>query len=198
VVVLLQVGSPQQQAPRWWPAVIGAEVLLLAPVVASNPVNLIRKHVVPRVVGALLAALVLAANATRLIQLLLAITRAQRMAPGSLVGSGVLIWITNVVVTAIIFWELDGGGPFVRAGMMTADRPADLLFPQRAGVPGWDPQEWRPSFTDYVFVAFTAATAFSPTDTLPLTGRAKAVMMLAASVSLLTIAIVGARAVNLL
>jgi hypothetical protein len=73
-----------------------------------------------------------------------------------------------------------------------------LLFPQTAGAPGWNAAEWRPSFLDYLFVAFTAATAFSPTDTMPLSHRAKLLFVLAASVSLLTIAVVAARAVNVL
>jgi hypothetical protein len=66
------------------------------------------------------------------------------------------------------------------------------------GIPGVDAEAWRPSFVDYVFVAFTTATAFSPTDTMPITGRSKALMMAVASVSLATIAIVAARGVNIL
>ena len=67
-----------------------------------------------------------------------------------------------------------------------------------SGVPGWDPDMWRPSFFDYLFVAFTSATAFSPTDTMPLSARAKAMMGAAAGVSLLTLAVIAARAVNVL
>jgi hypothetical protein len=66
------------------------------------------------------------------------------------------------------------------------------------GAPGWDAHAWRPSFVDYLFVAFTTATAFSPTDTLPLSGRAKLLVTGAASVSLVTVALVAARAVNIL
>ena len=67
-----------------------------------------------------------------------------------------------------------------------------------SGVPGWDAETWRPSFTDYLFVAFTAATAFSPTDTMPLSARSKLLFTAASSVSLLTLAVVAARAVNVL
>jgi len=66
------------------------------------------------------------------------------------------------------------------------------------GVPGWDAAAWRPTFTDYLFVAYTAVTAFSPTDTMPLSARAKALITAAAGVSLLTLAVVAARAVNVL
>ena len=134
-----------------------------------------------------------------LVALFLVMVRNEKLTAAALIGSGALIWSTNIVAVAVAFWELDRGGPFARDPRHARDeQPPDLLFPQMTGVPGWDPATWRPSFVDYLFVAFTTATAFSPTDTMPMSGRAKLLMLVAASVSLATIAIVAARAVNIL
>jgi uncharacterized membrane protein len=100
-----------------------------------------------------------------------------------------------VIVFALWYWELDRGGPQRRR---QPDHPApDFLFPQQSG-PDVGPPGWSPSFIDYLFVAFTNATAFSPTDTLPLTRRVKVLMMVEAFTSLLMVAVLAARAVNIL
>ena len=199
VIVGLQFAAPDQIEPSWWPALVLVEVLLLIPLVATNPVSLDRDHPLLRALAVGLSVLLLAVNAARLVQLFLAMTRHDRITAPNLLGSGALIWSTNVVATAVVFWELDRGGPFARDPRhRRRETPADLLFPQMTGIPGIDPKAWRPSFVDYLFVAFTTATAFSPTDTMPLTGRLKILMMIAASVSLATIALVAARAVNIL
>jgi hypothetical protein len=115
--------------------------------------------------------------------------------------AAVQIWLTNVLVYALWFWELDGRGPAVRRQMnMLEDVPrCDFLFPQmtlpaetRARI------AWHPQFADYAFLAFTNATAFSPTDTYPLTRLAKTLMTGEALTSLVTIAIIAGRAVNIL
>jgi hypothetical protein len=174
-------------------------VLLLVPLVATNPVSLNRDHPALRASAVALSVLVLTANAGRLVQLFIAMVHNDKLEPAPLIGSGALIWSTNTVAVAVAFWELDRGGPFARDPRHArGEQPPDLLFPQMTGVPGWDPASWLPSFVDYMFVAFTTATAFSPTDTMPMSGRAKMLMILASSVSLATIAIVAARAVNIL
>ena len=105
------------------------------------------------------------------------------------------IWFTNVVVFALWFWNLDRGGPAKR-GLKT-EQPPDLLFPQMVGnLPG--NEKWTPGFIDYFFVSFTNATAFSPTDTMPLTPRCKLLFIIESSASLLTVGLVAARAVNVL
>jgi hypothetical protein len=178
---------------------MAVEVLLLMPLVATNPVSLDRDHPVLRALAVGLAVLLMVVNAARLVQLFIAMVDNEAFSAGELIGSGALIWSTNIVATAVVFWELDRSGPFARDPRhRRREQPPDLLFPQMTGVPGIDPEAWRPSFVDYLFVAFTTATAFSPTDTMPLTGRLKILMMAAASVSLATIAIVAARAVNIL
>jgi hypothetical protein len=198
-VIALQLRLPEQVVPPWWPALVAVEVLLLVPLVVANPLHLRYDPPWHRLLGAGLAAVLLAVNAARLVQLVLAVLGGDKATPGELIGGGALIWLTNVVATAIALWELDRGGPFARdPGMDREMARPDLMFPQMQGAPGWDANTWRPGFLDYFFVAFTAATAFSPTDTMPLSGRAKLVFILAASVSLLSIAVVAARAVNAL
>jgi hypothetical protein len=199
LVIVLQVVSPDQVVPSWWPALVTLEVLLLVPLVAANPLRLRYDAPWHRMTGVVLAVVLLAANAVRLAQLVVLLLEGGAMRADELIGGGALIWLTNVVVTAVALWELDQGGPFARdPGSARDQTQPDLLFPQTAGAPGWNAAEWRPSFLDYLFVAFTAATAFSPTDTMPLSHRAKLLFVLAASVSLLTIAVVAARAVNVL
>ncbi|MCV3208521.1 hypothetical protein OHD62_27470 [Mesorhizobium sp. YC-39] len=105
------------------------------------------------------------------------------------------IWVTNVIVFALWFWSTDRGGP-PTCGLVKRAQ-ADFLFPQMT-LPDREIRDWLPGFIDYVFLAFTNATAFSPTDTLPLSQRAKLLMMAEAMISLLTIALVAARAVNIL
>lgn len=111
------------------------------------------------------------------------------------------IWFTNIIVYALWFWEVDGRGPAVRAHVAT-DRQAyhcDFLFPQMSLQP--DIREhlnFRPMFLDYVFFSFTNATAFSPTDTFPMTRVGKMLMMAEALTSLVTLAIIAGRAVNIL
>lgn len=198
-VLVLQLLLPGQVAagPQWLlPAL---EVALLAPVAMANPVRLSRDTLWLRRAALALAGLVAAANAGNLVRLIAVVVTGERIAPQVLVRAALLIWVTNVAAEALALWEVDRGGPFAR-DPRHGRRPGrpDLLFPQMTGVPGWDAAAWRPSFTDYLFVAFTAATAFSPTDTMPLSARAKFMMTVAAGVSLLTLAVVAARAVNVL
>jgi hypothetical protein len=115
--------------------------------------------------------------------------------------AAVQIWLTNIIVYALWFWEIDGHGPDARAHMdFTRDiRRSDFLFPQMALQPDIREQlNWKPAFWDYVFLAFTNATAFSPTDTFPLTRFAKVLMTAEALTSLVTIAIIAGRAINIL
>jgi len=105
------------------------------------------------------------------------------------------IWVTNVIIFALWFWSTDRGGPPTCG--LTKRAEADFLFPQMT-LHDRELGNWIPGFIDYLFLAFTNATAFSPTDTLPLTARAKLLMMTEAMISLLTVALVAARAVNIL
>jgi hypothetical protein len=199
LIIGLQFAAPDQIVPPWWPVLVALEILLLLPLVLTNPVGLSRDHQLLRVSAVALSVLLLAANTVRLAQLFVGMVHKDPLTASQLIGSGFLIWTTNVVAAAVVFWELDRGGPFARDPRHDREELApDLLYPQMTGIPGFDADSWRPSFVDYAFVAFTTATAFSPTDTMPVTGRSKALMMAVASVSLATIAIVAARGVNIL
>jgi len=100
-----------------------------------------------------------------------------------------------VLVFGLLYWQLDSGGP--RARRSGENRHADFLFPQMTA-PEVTPKDWQPMFFDYVYVAFTNAVAFSPTDAMPLTRFAKALMLVQSASSLLLLAMVAARAVNIL
>jgi uncharacterized membrane protein len=112
----------------------------------------------------------------------------------TLLRAGGAIWLTNIIVFALLYWFFDRGGPAAR--FLVKDSPPDLLFPQHGLEPG--PERWQPVFFDYVYTSFTAATAFSPTDVMPLTRWAKLAMMVESSLSLVLAILVVARAVNIL
>lgn len=142
----------------------------------------------------LLTAIVMIAN----INALISVTR--ELLKGARGGQSILIdalniWLTNVIVFALWFWNVDRGGP-ARIGLHDDERP-DFLFPQMMTSGDKDPK-WSPGFIDYFYVSFTNATAFSPTDTMPLSAQSKILMTIEASISLLTIGLVAARAVNVL
>jgi hypothetical protein len=111
-----------------------------------------------------------------------------------LIVAGSLIWLSNVLLFSLWYWELDRGGPGLRA--FGDDGAPDFLYPQMA--PDWPDPRWRPQFADYLYVSLTNAIAFSPTDTMPLSVMAKFVMGLQSLISLVTIGLVISRAVNIL
>lgn len=112
----------------------------------------------------------------------------------TLLWAGAAIWLTNLIVFALLYWMFDRGGPAAR--FLVKDAPLDLLFPQHTIELGQVP--WQPVFFDYVYTSFTAATAFSPTDVMPLSRWAKLAMMVESSLSLVLAILVVARAVNIL
>jgi len=115
--------------------------------------------------------------------------------PDTLLRSAVALWITNVLVFALWYWKVDAGGPTVR-DRTRGKLKSSFLFPEMTG-PTRDP-DWSPQFVDYLFLAFNTSTAFSPTDTAVLARGAKLAMMLQSLISLSIIALLAARAVNIL
>src|SRR6185312_9197621 len=113
--------------------------------------------------------------------------------PARLLLTGGAIWLTNVIVFGLLYWELDRGGPTARR--LGSDQFPDFAFVQMTD-PELAPPDWAPGFVDYFYLSFTNASAFSPTDVLPMTRWAKLTMMLQSAVSLITVALVVARAVN--
>ena len=196
VAIVLQIVLPRHLTirPHWLlPAVQG---LLLVSLLTLNPAGKRRSSSSLRTFELIMIAVVSLANA---ISALLLIRGLLRGTEGSdaigLLKNGGAIWVTNMIAFGLWYWQMDRGGPAERA-KATREFP-DFLFPQMQSHE-LAPRDWHSSFIDYLYVSFTNATAFSPTDVLPLTPRAKLMMMLQTVVSLCTIALVIARAVNIL
>ncbi len=139
-------------------------------------------------------------EASSIVLLLLSLPDKSIPAPTLLLNAG-LLWGTNIVVFALWYWQVEGGGPTERSqeSANIYHKQAELIFPQLTMLEQ-RPEfaDWRPSFTDYLFVAFNTSTAFSPTDTPILTTRLKILSMLQSVLSLVTIATLAARAINIL
>lgn len=197
-VLILQLLVPTQIAtlPRWVMPALGA--LILLPLVWMNPFHLRRDEPWLRWFELVLLAVLVLVNALYLGGLIFFLNSGEANDGRVLVKAAILIWVTNVVAFAVCYWEVDRGGPFARAPEHERQTErADLLFPQMTvDLPGWE--HWLPGFTDYLFVALTASTAFSPTDTMPLTARTKTLMGVQSLIGLLTVAVIAARAVNVL
>jgi uncharacterized membrane protein len=171
------------------------EGVLLVGLVVSTPYRHHTQSPARRRLSICLIALVMVANFTALGLLVHLLLERNTAAGRDLIIAAGQIWLTNVAVFALCFWEIDRGGPHVR----TRSEPLapDFLFPQMT-VPELPLGDWRPSFMDYLYVAFTNASAFSPTDAMPLTVRVKALMLVEAMASFLTVGLIAARAVNIL
>jgi uncharacterized membrane protein len=179
--------------PSWLLPVL--EGGLLIGLAVLSPRHLVGVHPTRRRLALLITAVVSAANVISL-GLLTHQLLHHHVANGQrLIVSGVLIWLTNVLIFGLWYWEEDRGGPGRRAAGQ--DGAPDFLFPQmnddRVQPPGW-----RPQFIDYLYLSVTNAAAFSPTDTLPLSPAAKSVMGVQSLVSLVTIGLIVSRAVNIL
>jgi uncharacterized membrane protein len=181
--------------PYWvLPAVQG---LLLIALVMANPHRIDRESKALRLLALTLAALLSLANGWSLAKLAIGITQGTTgTTPARLLVSGAMIWLTNVVVFALWYWEFDRGGPVARA--LNVKQYPDFQFVQMVSPPVMVPPDWEPKFVDYLYLAFTNAAAFSPTDVMPLSRWAKIAMAAQSAVSIVTVALVVSRAVNIL
>jgi uncharacterized membrane protein len=195
VAIALQFLLPDRltAGPSW--LVPSVEGLLLAGLFISTPNVLDDEHPRRRRLTLSLVALVSAANIYSLVALCKYLIHHTEVQGTLLLFSGIAIWLTNFLIFGLWFWELDRGGPGKR--VTGRDLPPDFLFPQMSD-DRIEPRNWRPRFFDYLYVALTNATAFSPTDTMPLSAKAKAMMGVQALVSLVTLGLIVARAVNVL
>ena len=148
-----------------------------------------------RTVALALVGVITAANVLALAALIASLLSAQEKSGGELLLKGATIWATNVVTFGLLFWELDRGGPMRRSAPHPP--PRDFQFPQDEN-PTLARPGWRPQLVDYVYVSYTNAIAFSPTDAMPLTRRLKMLMLAESAVSATTVLLVAARAVNIL
>jgi hypothetical protein len=155
-----------------------------------------RNRLLVRRAALLLTAVMSIMNCGALIDLVRALLHGLPESGTTLLVDALNIWVTNIIIFALWFWNIDRGGP-PRSGF-SRSVAADFLFPQMTLTTPPQAANWVPGFIDYLYLSFTNATAFSPTDTMPLTARAKLLMMIEAIVSLLTVVLVAARAVNIL
>lgn len=195
VLLLGLLPGPIRLMPLWATFVIGGVVL--APIVAVGLTAARARWLrVERMVT--LAFFVFTAGGTLLNLANLIRTMAERSAEVTglqLLSSSVAVWVTNVLTFSLWYWQMDRGGPELR--VKRAGARADWLFPQEGAPAGDVPPAWRPAFVDYLYLSYSTATAFSTTEVAPLTARAKLLMMLESSISLATIMIVAARAINI-
>ena len=169
------------------------EAILLLALVLANPTSAAERRRLRRLAVALVAVLVAAAlwATALLVSDLIRGVGVSRDA-GNLLATGAIVWLGNNLAFALLYWLMDGGGPIARA---RNPAPTDFAFTQHMS-PELAPPGWRPVFLDYLHLGFTNATAFSPTDVMPLTHRAKYAMVVQSTVALALLGLVVARAVN--
>jgi uncharacterized membrane protein len=174
----------------------GLAGVLLVGILITNPKRVDHPSQTLRIASLVLIGVMTAANAASAARLVNDLVQSQGIRdPTKLLLTGAAIWLTNMIVFALWYWEFDRGGPVARSRGL---RPhPDFLFPQMTS-PDLSPEDWEPSFVDYLYLSFTNATAFSPTDVMPLSRWAKLTMLVQSVISLVVVALVIARAVNVL
>lgn len=193
IVLQLTLSEEVTIGPSWlFPALEGA---LLIGLVIASPHPYVRNSPLRRRVAIGMIGFVSAANMASLVMLCHQLLHGGKENGHQLILSGIVLWATNVLLFGLWYWEVDRGGPAARA-RQERDRP-DFMFPQMVN-PEFAPRDWMPQLVDYLYVSFTNATAFSPTDTMPLTPTAKWMMTGQSLASLVTVGLVVARAVNIL
>ena len=197
-VILLLGLLPQaiRLLPLWVTYVLGAAVF--APVAgvgltSARPGWLRAERVVVVLFFAVTAVLILV-NLANLLYLM--VNQSTQITGVQLLASSIGAWVANILVFSLLYWQLDRGGPEARVNH--AGRRADWLFPQESAPAEDVPDGWGATYVDYLYLAYSTATAFSTTEVAPLTHRAKLLMMLESSISLATILLVAARAINIL
>jgi uncharacterized membrane protein len=169
---------------------------LLIPLAVAEPHRHVNESGRRRMVSQLLTGILSLANVVALVLLIhVLLTRSGAPLGRRLLLAAAQVWWTNVIVFGLWYWELDGGGPPAR--LRDPRAPRDFAFVQMTD-PEVAARGWHPRFVDYLYLAFTNASAFSPTDTMPLTRWAKLLMLAQSTVSILTLLLVAARAVNIL
>ena len=172
------------------------EVLLVLILNFTTPKEAIFRSLARRINVFLLIGAASAANAYSLIRVADALLKGGKISDGrQLIITALIIYLTNIIIFALWYWEMDGGGPGVRRSAHKNEQ--DFLFPQHQNEDYRHPK-WMPTFVDYLYVSSTNAMAFSPTDTMPMSRRAKMLMLTQATISIVVVALVAARAVNIL
>ena len=193
MVLTILLPDALRAGPKWlFPLIEG---VLLVALIAGDPGKINRRSRELRALSIVLVAVLVfgALWATVLLIGDLIHGGAETNSASDLLEAGTIVWVSNNIAFALLYWELDGGGAAARAHNLPAH--ADLAFPQHLN-PHVASPNWRPRFIDYLYLGFTNATAFSPTDVMPLVPWAKIAMAVQAFVSLAILGLVIARAVN--
>ncbi len=193
ILLDLSLAEKVTLGPSW--LVPALEALALVGLTMASPHPRMRHSPLRRHLALTLIAVVTAANCYSLILLCRYLLQAGKADGRALIGSGIVLWVTNVLLFGVWYWQLDGGGPAARR--QTRKPHPDFLFVQMTARE-FAPRGWHPTLIDYLYTSFTNATAFSPTDTMPLSPMAKALMTVQSLTALVTIGLVVARAVNIL
>lgn len=200
--ILLQIRLPGKLTvgPTWLlPSLEGALLIGLAATTPRGRVD--EDHYIRRRVALGLIALVNVANAISLYLLAHELLHKQVKNGRALILSGIAIWLTNLLIFALWYWQLDRGGPANRLrhpDPTTPEGHPDFVFPEMDGGAPYTPASWTPGFLDYLSIAATTATAFSPADTMPNSQRAKVLMNVQGLISLITLGLIISRAVGIL
>jgi hypothetical protein len=180
----------------WWVWLIPVvfEVALLVPLAWHRPRRRLEQMGLRRTVAVTLLAFITIANGFLVLAVIASLVRGDENSGAQLLLKAVTVWGTNVVAFGLWYWAFDRGGPARR--LLPNPPQPDFQFPQMEN-PQLTAPDWQPELVDYIYVAFTNAIAFSPTDAMPLSHRAKLMMLTESAVSAVTILLVAARAVNI-
>jgi len=187
--------------------VVGIGLVLAVPVVVLNPRRFDKETRWSRILSVAQALVLLVANQVALGILIHALITSEKKDGPALLLAALQVWATNVISFALVYWELDRGGPVMRRRRARADLPpADFRFPQdedgdtveEVAVGSSERSDWAAGYFDYLYFSLSNSMAFSPTDVMPLTARAKALMGVEAFTAFVMLALVIARAVSLL
>jgi len=190
VVVYMLLPAHGAVLPRWIvPVVLGG---MLIPLFVLNPHHFTRETSWSRALSISLAVVLAVANQVEVVSIVGKLIAGTTEAPAVLL-TALQVWLTDVVAFGLIYWELDRGGPFARRMSQKAIAP-DFRFPQEDN----GPTDWEPGFVDYLYFSLSNMMAFSPTDVMPLTARAKGFMAVQAFTGFVLLALVISRAVNIL
>jgi hypothetical protein len=194
---LLIVITPRHEAVSLWWVFPIIQLVLLGALIVADPGRIDRRSTILRRATIVLIAVMTVANTVSGIRLIDDIVGGiAGITPTILLGGGAAIWVTNVIIFSLWFWEMDRGGPTER--MLKSAIPPSFVFPEEVNTDRATTEGWEPTYPDYLYLAFTNATSFSPTDTMPVRMWAKMTMMTESAISLLVAILVVARAVNIL
>lgn len=207
IALVLYATLPSQFPIILRAVVVGLCLALLIPIMIASPRRLDKQSRSSRVASLALALVLVVANQIALVILIVILVTAKGSSGPAALLASVQVWVTNIIAIGTLFWELDRGGPVTRRVDPRRSLPAaDFRFPQdedadtvvEVATRSSEKSDWMPGFVDYLYLSMTNSTAYSPTDVMPLSPRAKMLMGFQGTVSFVIVALVIARAVSLL